>query len=155
MAIASHNSSGSNRMAQMVKGLSTAVPLLIALAGPAAAQTAATPVIAGAGGAAAASGAVQLPGITATTGAAIPTTPAVTGTATSGTGTAGAAGSAGPHAANPVAAASTVASGGATPAATSSSSRASSVAPHWLLCPPSGASAGEPFLTGTDLSCAP
>jgi hypothetical protein len=27
--------------------------------------------------------------------------------------------------------------------------------PAWLVCPPSGASGMQPFVTGTDLSCAP
>ena len=31
----------------------------------------------------------------------------------------------------------------------------SSSAPRWVLCPPSGTSGLAPFLTGTDLSCAP
>ena len=38
--------------------------------------------------------------------------------------------------------------------ATGTTARSSSV-PAWLLCPPAGASGLAPFVTGTDLSCAP
>jgi hypothetical protein len=43
-------------------------------------------------------------------------------------------------------------SGGSSASATGT---ASSNVPAWLLCPPSGASGTEPFVTGTNLSCAP
>jgi hypothetical protein len=37
---------------------------------------------------------------------------------------------------------------------TGTTARSSSV-PSWLLCPPTGAGGLAPFVTGTDLSCAP
>src|SRR5215468_4815202 len=45
----------------------------------------------------------------------------------------------------------------ASPAGSSGSATgvASSKVPNWLLCSPSGASGMEPFLAGTNLSCAP
>src|SRR5262249_41889785 len=43
-------------------------------------------------------------------------------------------------------------SGGSSASATGA---ASSNVPAWLLCPPPGASGIEPFVTGTNLSCAP
>jgi hypothetical protein len=47
---------------------------------------------------------------------------------------------------------SRAASGGSSGSATTAPS---SSAPAWVLCPPSGASGMQPFLAGTDLSCAP
>jgi hypothetical protein len=38
---------------------------------------------------------------------------------------------------------------------TASPAAASSTVPSWLLCPPLGASGMEPFIAGTNLSCAP
>lgn len=38
---------------------------------------------------------------------------------------------------------------------TSAASAASDHLSHWVLCPPPGASGTQPFLDGTDLSCAP
>jgi hypothetical protein len=94
-----------------------ALPLLIALAGPVAAQT------------------TTAAPDTAATSAPAPTEvsagPAATSSGAAGPGPSSSFSSASPSAA------------------------ASSAAPAWVLCPPPGASVTEPFLDGTDLSCAP
>jgi hypothetical protein len=145
-----NNASGTNSETSMVQPFRLTLPLLIALMGPAAAQTATT----GAGavnlstigaappaGTPTPSGAAGLPAIGATTPSA--TTPApVTFTAPTGAG--GSSSTATP-----------AAPAGSTASPSATSPAASSRVPAWVLCPPSGASGLEPFLTGTNLSCAP
>jgi hypothetical protein len=90
-------------------------------------------------------GAVALPATTATpsTAAAGPVSSAASPSAAGGPGavSAGSTTSAAPSGSG----------GSSTARATASSNNV----PNWLLCPPSGASGMAPFLTGTNLSCAP
>ena len=118
-------------MSRILKSLIFALPPLVGLVLPAAAQT--TGTTSGVGGITLANpyGAVTLPTTTATTATVGPTTTAATGGSTT-SGSARSAGSSG----------------------TGTTARSSSV-PSWLLCPPTGAGGLAPFVTGTDLSCAP
>jgi len=120
----------------------------IALAGTAAAQTTAT--TSGTAGTTLANpyGAVTLSGITAPLVAAASSS---TGGSTSSTGGSGTGAGAGSGASAPAA---SPASGGPAAAGTASRSSSNNV-PDWLLCPPSGATGIAPFVTGTNLSCAP
>jgi hypothetical protein len=131
------------------KPLHLALVLSIGLAVPAAAQNAAQNPVPGTN-IANPLGAVNLPA-TGTT-----SSPAASG---SGTSTAGASSGGGSGAASAGASGSAAitssgqsGSGGSSRAGAPASSGA---VPAWLLCPPSGASGLAPFLTGTNLSCAP
>jgi hypothetical protein len=138
-----------------------AVLVPIAAAFPALAQTAATPggvtrngiVTLGAGTSALA----VSPTIYANPGAATQATPSTTmgGPATGSAGgapssTGGSGGASGSRASTT--SSSRAASGGSSGSATTAPS---SGAAAWVVCPPSGASGVQPFLVGTDLSCAP
>jgi len=155
-----------------------ALLVFITVAFPAVAQTTATPggvtsngvVALGTGNAAASSPILANPSasspilaspaasspILANPAASTPSTAGTTTTGGSGSGSAGGVASSGGNS-------STLGNAGATPssAAVSRGSSAtaatapSSSAPAWALCPPSGASGLQPFLTGTDISCAP
>src|SRR6516162_2249132 len=88
-----------------------------------------------------------------------PTTPTISGAAPGGSnaGTATTSSSAGGGTASAsgtprARSSSSPSSGGSSASATGT---ASSNVPAWLLCPPSGASGTEPFVSGTSLSCAP
>jgi len=97
------------------------------------------------------SGAVTLPGTTvapSTTALAPSNFPASTSSG-GGSGTGAGAGP-GPGTSAPAA---SPASGGA--AAGTAARSSSNNVPAWLLCPPSGATGMAPFVTGTNLSCAP
>ena len=133
-------------MAQLFRIVLMVLPLLVALAGPGAAQTAATASgIAGTALTSGSSGAVGLPAIAATT----PSLANIIDDDDIGderrdidlVGHIGEIHCGGER--------RRVGSGGVRPAAASSS------APHWVMCLPSGASVTEPFLAGTNLSCAP
>ena len=131
----------------MVKPLYTAFLFSLVLAGPAVAQTAATT-----GGVAGTSlanpyGAVTLPGTpTPSSGAAGQSSSTASTSSAGGSGSGAGAGS-GTSAPAPASSRS---------AATGTAARSgSSNVPAWLLCPPPGASGMAPFVTGTDLSCAP
>jgi hypothetical protein len=91
-------------------------------------------------------GAVTLPGTTVTpsTAANAPSVSAASAPSSGGSG--GGGGSFAP-ATSPASSGS--AAGGTAARSTSNNVRA------WLLCPPSGATGMAPFVTGTDLSCAP
>jgi hypothetical protein len=91
-------------------------------------------------------GALTLPGTTVTPSTAA-TAPSVSAASTSSGGSSG--GGAGSSAAATSPASSGSAAAGTAARSTSNNVRA------WLLCPPSGATGVPPFLTGTDLSCAP
>ena len=91
-------------------------------------------------------GAVTLPGTTVTPSTAA-TAPSVSAASTSsGGGSGGGGGSSAP--------ATSPASSGSAAAGTAARSTSNNVR-VWLLCPPSGATGMAPFVTGTDLSCAP
>jgi|GEM_PF-5471696 len=92
-------------------------------------------------------GAVAVPATTATpsTAAAGPVSSAASPSAAGGPG------------ADAVSAGSTTsaAPSGSGGSSTARATASSNNVPNWLLCPPSGASGMAPFLTGTNLSCAP
>lgn len=139
-----------------------AVLVSIAAAFPALAQTAATP------GGVTSNGIVTLaPGTSASTvpattivtpTAAAQATPSTTtggsatGSAGSGGSTGGTTGSQSSSLRNTGTTPSRAASGGSSGSATTGPS---SSAPAWVVCPPSGSSGIQPFLAGTNLSCAP
>jgi hypothetical protein len=138
----------------MKRSVCYALLVSITAASPVLAQTSATP------GAATPNGIVTL-GTSTSGSAASPTTNATTQPASATTTTGGSAtASAGSASATQ---SSSLGTAGSTssPRATSGGSSGtaltapSSGAPAWVLCPPSGASGLQPFLTGTDLSCAP
>ena len=130
----------------MAKPLYMALLFSVVLADAAAAQTSG---IAGTGlanpyGAVTLPGATVAPPITATA----PSNSAASTSSGGGSGTgAGAAPGTSAPAASP-------ASGGSAAAGTAARSSSNNV-PAWLLCPPSGATGVAPFVTGTNLSCAP
>ena len=133
-------------MSRILKSLIFALPPLVGLVLPAAAQT--TGTTSGVGGITLANpyGAVTLPTTTATTATVGPTTTAATGSTSGGGG-----------GSNGAATGGSTTSGSARSAGSSgtgTTARSSSV-PSWLLCPPTGAAGLAPFVTGTDLSCAP
>jgi hypothetical protein len=134
----------------MIKPLQLALLLAAAFAVPAAAQnTAPTSGVAGSG-LTTTYGAIKLPA----TGTASSTAPVGSGSLTTGA-SAGGGSATGAGRAN---ASATGASSGSTGSGGSSGAgvgTGSSSVPAWLLCPPSGAAGGAPFLTGTTLSCAP
>lgn len=134
----------------MAKRLYISLLFLIVLAGPAAAQTTAT--TSGTAGITLANlyGAVALPGTTATssTAAAAPSTAVASPSSANGSS---AGSGAGPSTA-PAASSATPGSSGSSKAGTAANSNN---VPAWLLCPPSGATGMAPFVTGTNLSCAP
>jgi hypothetical protein len=72
-------------------------------------------------------------------------------TVTPSTAGGGSGGGTGPSSSVPAA---SPASGGSAAAGTAGRSTSNNV-PAWLLCPPSGATGVAPFVTGTNLSCAP
>jgi hypothetical protein len=125
------------------------LPLLIfgALAMPAAAQTVARTPSASTGFATP-DGAVQLPA----TGTASSTAALVSGSATGGTSS-GLSSGIGASSAVRVSPSAAAAFSGRSSGASGGTS--SGTAPAWILCPPSGVTGMEPFLTGTPLSCAP
>jgi len=133
----------------VVKQLYTGFLFSLMLAGPAAAQTAATT-----GGVAGTSlanpyGALTLPGTTTPSSGA-----AGQGSSTASTSSAGGSGSG--AGAGSGASAATGAPASSRSAVTGTAARSgSSNVPAWLLCPPPGATGTAPFVTGTDLSCAP
>ena len=134
-------------MSRILKSLIFVSPLLVALMPPAAAQTTATtPGVAGTS-LATPYGAVILPTTTATTAATATTSgTSATGSTSGGGGGSNAAGTGGSTTSG------TTRSAGSS--GTGTTGRSSSV-PSWLLCPPTGAGGLAPFVTGTDLSCAP
>jgi hypothetical protein len=146
------------------RGAIVAIAFLVALwsgsAPPASAQTAATG--SGVAGTARATpyGGITLPSVTATA-TTTATTTAAASTATKGSGAS--AGGSGAAASGSAAAAvgsglgTSNGSATATNPATSTASApaATGTAPAWLLCPPAGAGGSEPFVAGTNLSCAP
>jgi hypothetical protein len=79
------------------------------------------------------------------------------GSATGSTGAAVSTGGISGTQSSPVSGTSVTSSGRAGSGGSSGSAAIapSSSAPRWVLCPPSGTSGLTPFLTGTDLSCAP
>ena len=93
-------------------------------------------------------GAVTLPGTTVTpsTAATAPSNSAASTTSGGGAGGGAGGGSSAP--------ATSPASSGSAAAGTAARSTSNNVR-AWLLCPPSGATGMAPFVTGTDLSCAP
>lgn len=129
------------------------VALLLATALPAAAQVATSTAgdVGSAslrGGYPAGGGAVTLPTLTPSATTPAGTTATGSGTTTSSTSATG-GGSAGASSS-----ATTGGRGGAA-AASGTSAITSGSSENWVLCPPSGSSGIAPFLTGTDLSCAP
>jgi len=133
----------------VTKPLYMALLFLIVLARVAPAQTAATT-----GGVAGTSlanpyGALTLPGTTTPSSGA-----AGQGSSTASTSSAGGSGSG--AGAGSGASAATGAPASSRSAVTGTAARSgSSNVPAWLLCPPPGATGTAPFVTGTDLSCAP
>jgi hypothetical protein len=129
----------------MAKRLYVVLLLSVVLSGSAFAQISGT-----AGGSLANPyGAVTLPGITTPSGVAAGSNGPPAGTSVAG-------GSGGAVSAPPATSASS--SPGQSRSNGSSATGAtagSNSVPAWLLCPPSGASGLAPFLTGTNLSCAP
>jgi len=130
----------------MAKPLYMALLFSVVLADPAAAQTS------GIAGTTQANpyGGVTLPGTTVapSTAAIAPNNLAARTSSGGGSGTGAGAGPGTPTvAASP-------ASGGSAAAGTAARSSSNNV-PAWLLCPPSGATGMAPFVTGTNLSCAP
>jgi len=127
-----------------------ALVFAVALAAPAAAQTTAT--TGGIAGTTLANpyGAVTLRGAATTpaTAAATPSNSAASAASARGFGSGA---EAGPGASAPAA---SPASGRSSTAGTKGRSNSNNV-PDWLLCPPSGATGMAPFVTGTNLSCAP
>jgi hypothetical protein len=153
----------------MDKSLLIPPVLWLALTLPAAAQTAATTssVPVAGGGLANPYGAVNLPtttntAVTAaqTNSAAAALTATTPGGSTTGSSSTGAASSTGSGSGS---ASSVATTGGSTTSGSTGSGNSSatgttarsSTAPGWVLCPPTGASGLAPFVTGTDLSCAP
>jgi len=128
----------------MARPLYMALLFSVVLADPAAAQTS------GIAGTTLASpyGAVTLLGTTVapSTAATAPGNSAASTSSGGGSGAGAGAGTSAP-AASP-------ASGGSAAAGTATRSSSNNV-PAWLLCPPSGATGMAPFVTGTNLSCAP
>jgi hypothetical protein len=129
---------------------SVALLFLIVLAAPAAAQTTAT-----SGGVAGTSlanpyGAVTLPGATRPVTAAAGQSGSTAGTSPAGGSGAGAG--AGPGASAATGSSVRQGSGGSSATGTATGSKS---VPGWLLCAPPGATGMAPFVTGTDLSCAP
>jgi hypothetical protein len=165
-------------VAPMMGAVRYAVLVSIAAAFPALAQTAATPggitrngtVILGTGTSVSAvspatsgtpAAATQATATTTTGGSTTvsaggaPSTGGASGGGASGGGASG-GGASGSRSSTPgisgSPSSSRAASGGSSGSATTAPS---SSAPAWVLCPPSGASGMQPFLAGTDLSCAP
>jgi hypothetical protein len=134
----------------MAKPLYMALLFSVVLADAAAAQTSGT------AGTTQANpyGAVTLPGATVTPSTAA-TAPSNSAASTSSGGGSGGGGGAGAGAgAGASAPATSPASSGSAAAGTAARSTSNNVR-AWLLCPPSGATGMAPFVTGTDLSCAP
>ena len=141
-----------------------AVLVSIAAAFPALAQTAAPPagvtsngiVTLGTGTSASAA----FPAISVAPTAA---SQATSGTTTGGSATGGAsstsgtaAGASGSPSGTPAVTGSTSSSRAGSGGSSGGAATAPSISvPAWVLCPPSGASGIQPFLAGTDLSCAP
>ena len=131
----------------MAKRLYVAFLFSVVLGGSAAAQTSGVAGI----GLTNPYGAVALPGITTRSGAAAGSSSQPAGvSATVGSGVVGAVSAPSTTSASPLSRQSGSSSSSAPGVATGSNS-----APAWLLCPPSGAAGMAPFLTGTNLSCAP
>ena len=130
----------------MAKPLYMALLFSVVLANAAAAQTS------GVAGTTQANpyGAVTLPGTTVTPSTAA-TAPSVSAASTSSGGGSGGGGGGGAGSSAP---ATSPASSGSAAAGTAARSTSNNVR-AWLLCPPSGATGMGPFVTGTDLSCAP
>jgi hypothetical protein len=128
----------------MAKPLYMALLFSVVLADAAAAQTSGT------AGTTQANpyGAVTLPGATVTpsTAATAPSNSAASTSSGGGSGAGAGAGASAP--------ATSPASSGSAAAGTAARSTSNNVR-AWLLCPPSGATGMAPFVTGTDLSCAP
>jgi hypothetical protein len=138
-------------VSRILKSLIFAVPLLVALAPQASAQTPAT--TGGAAGTSLASpyGALALPTTTAATPAGGSATGTTSGTSATGSTSGGGGGS---NAAGTGGSTTSGRTASAGSSGTATTARPSSV-PSWLLCPPTGAGGLVPFVTGTDLSCAP
>jgi hypothetical protein len=78
------------------------------------------------------------------------------GAAASTSGTPGGAGASGSPSGTPAVTGSTSSSRAGSGGSSGGAATAPSISvPAWVLCPPSGASGIQPFLAGTDLSCAP
>ena len=134
--------------------LHLALLLSVALAVPAAAQNAAQTPVAGTN-LANPFGAVNLPA----TGTASSTTASGSGTSTTGASSGGGFGAASTGSSGAAAVTSSGQSGSGQSGSGGSSGAGapagSGAVPAWLLCPPSGSSGLAPFMTGTNLSCAP
>jgi len=129
----------------MAKQLYVVLLVSVVLSGSAFAQ------ISGTAGASLANpyGAVTLPGITAPSGGAAGSNVPPAGTSATG-------GSGGAVSAPPATRASpSPGQSGSSGLAATGATAGSNTVPAWLLCPLSGASGLAPFLTGTNLSCAP
>ena len=128
----------------MAKPLYLALLFSAVLADPAAAQTS------GIAGSSLATpyGAVRLPATTAAPSSAAAAPVGSTAGATPGAGVGAVS------ARSTTSAASSSGQSGSGGSSSAPAGRSGSV-PAWLLCPPSGASGMAPFLTGTNLACAP